>query len=81
MSQNEIVIREIQQRDNKKLEIVIKNCFPEFQIPLKGTAYEDAETPKMYESYRGNREVYFVVARGAEILGGAGIKPLKNYDG
>lgn len=81
MSSNTIFIREIQQEDNAKLEMVIKNCFPEFQIPLKGTAYEDAETPLMFESYQGPREVYFVVAKDTHILGGAGIKPLKHYQG
>ncbi|WP_026753368.1 GNAT family N-acetyltransferase [Sediminibacter sp. Hel_I_10] len=81
MSENEIIIREIEAGDNAKLEAVIKSCFPEFQIPLKGTAYEDSETPIMYESYRGDREVYFVVAKGDEIFGGAGIKALKDFKG
>ncbi len=81
MSENQIIIREIEAGDNARLETVIKGCFPEFQIPLTGTAYEDPETSKMFESYRGEREVYYVVAKGKEILGGAGIKQLKNFDG
>lgn len=81
MSKDTIVIREILPQDNPQIEAVIKGCFPEFQIPLKGTAYEDAETPCMYESYQGEREVYFVVANGTEVLGGAGIKPLKDFNG
>lgn len=81
MSQESIVIREIRAEDDAQLEQVIKNCFPEFQIPLKGTAYEDAETPKMFESYQGEKEVYYVVVKGDLVLGGAGIKKLKNFDG
>ena len=81
MSDNNIIIREIQFEDNSQIEAVIKGCFPEFEIPLEGTAYEDAETPVMYESYQGEKEIYFVVASGNGILGGGGIKPLKGFDG
>jgi len=81
VSKDTIVIREIRPEDNAQIEAIIKGCFPEFKIPLKGTAYEDAETPFMYESYQGNREVYFVVASDTEVLGGGGIKPLKDFDG
>jgi len=81
VSTETIVIREIRPEDNPQIEAVIKSCFPEFKIPLKGTAYEDAETPFMYESYQGEREVYFVVANENEVFGGAGIQPLKNFDG
>jgi len=81
VSQDHIVIREIRPEDNPQIEAVIKSCFPEFKIPLKGTAYEDAETPFMYESYQGDKEIYFVVASEKEVLGGAGIKQLKNFEG
>ncbi|WP_040253689.1 GNAT family N-acetyltransferase [Psychroserpens mesophilus] len=81
MSKDTIVIREILPEDNPQIEAVIKGCFPEFKIPLKGTAYEDAETPFMYESYQGEREVYYVVASASEVFGGAGIKQLKGYNG
>lgn len=76
-----IVIREIRPKDNLQIEAIIKGCFPEFKIPLKGTAYEDAETPFMYESFQGDEEVYFVLANSSEVFGGGGIKPLKDFDG
>ncbi|WP_299224332.1 GNAT family N-acetyltransferase [uncultured Psychroserpens sp.] len=81
MSKDNIVIREIRPEDNLQIEAIIKACFPEFNIPLKGTAYEDPETRFMYESYQGKREVYYVVTNENEVLGGAGIKPLKEFDG
>lgn len=81
MSKDNIVIREIRPEDNPQIEAVIKGCFPEFDIPLKGTAYEDSETPFMYEAYQGEKEVYYVVASKHEVLGGAGIKQLKDHDG
>jgi putative acetyltransferase len=81
VSEDNIIIREIQPEDNLQIEAVIKGCFPEFKIPLKGTAFEDAETPLMYESYQGDKEVYFIVATENEVLGGGGIKQLKDFDG
>lgn len=78
-----LVLREIKPEDNPQIEAIIKNCFVEFKMPMKGTAYEDAETPFMYESYQNEREIYFVVANENthEVLGGGGIKPLKGFDG
>lgn len=80
MSNNKILIREIQPQDNTQIEQVIRAAFPEFSIPLKGTAYEDIETTQMYESYQGEREVYYVLVEGDQVLGGAGIKALNDVD-
>ncbi len=80
MINNNIVIREINQGDNAQIEKIIKDCFHEFEIPLTGTAYEDFETTQMFESYQKDNEVYFVIDKEGEILGGAGIKHLKNLD-
>lgn len=80
MSKHTIVIREIQPEDNAQLEQVIRACFHEFKIPLEGTAYTDPETKKMYESYQNDNDVYFVIDNDGEILGGAGIKPLKGFE-
>jgi len=81
VSENEIIIREIRPEDNSQIERVIKDCFPEWDIPRIGTAFEDPETEKMYESYQQEREVYFVVDKCGKILGGAGIKQLKDFKG
>ncbi|MFD2918028.1 GNAT family N-acetyltransferase [Psychroserpens luteus] len=81
MSEEAIVIREIRAEDNPQMEAVIKSCFIDFKLPLTGTAYEDAETPFMYEAYKDEKAVYFVVANGNQVLGGGGIKQLKDFDG
>lgn len=80
MSNNNIVIREIEQIDNAQIEAAIRNCFPEFGLPLVGTAYADDETPKMFESYQNANDVYYVVELDGVVLGGGGIKPLKDYE-
>lgn len=81
MSKDTIVIREIEPQDNAQLEQVIRACFHEFKIPLEGTAYSDAETPQMYESYQNNNDVYFVIENKGDVLGGGGVKPLKDFNG
>ena len=80
MSKDTIVIREIESQDNAQVEQVIRACFHEFKIPLEGTAYSDAETPRMFESYQNDNDVYYVIDSDGEILGGGGIKPLKNFE-
>lgn len=80
MSKNNIVFREIELKDNKQLESIIRACFPEFQLPLTGTAYEDIETPIMFESYQNSRESYYVVEIDGIVVGGGGIKPLKGFE-
>jgi len=77
---NNLIIREIQKGDNPVIEQIIKAIFPEFNLPLVGTAFEDVETPRMFESYQGEKEVYFVVEANAVVLGGGGIKPLKGFE-
>lgn len=80
MSNNNIQIREIQAGDNAQIEAVIRGCFPEFKIPLEGTAYADPETKAMYESYQNDNEVYFVIDDNGTLLGGGGVKPLKDFE-
>ena len=81
MSNESINIRKIQPEDNESIEKIIRNCFYELNIPLTGTAYEDDDIKNMYEAYQDERDVYYVVANSNKILGGAGIKVLKDTDG
>ncbi|TGV01683.1 GNAT family N-acetyltransferase [Flavivirga rizhaonensis] len=80
MSKDTIVIREIKLEDNQQIEQVIRGCFHEFKIPLEGTAYTDEETPRMFESYQNSNDVYYVIDNNGEVLGGGGIKPLKDFE-
>ena len=76
MSDNAYIIRDILPKDNLALEEIIRACFIEFKLPLVGTAYEDEETTKMYQSYQGENEGYLILEVDGEVMGGAGIKPL-----
>lgn len=80
MSKDTIVIRKIEPNDNAPLEALIRACFHEFKIPLEGTAYSDEETKRMYESYQNDNDVYFIIESNGIVLGGGGVKPLKDFE-
>ncbi|MCL5128502.1 GNAT family N-acetyltransferase [Algibacter sp. L4_22] len=80
MSKDTIVIREIRCEDNPEMEQVIRGCFHEFKIPLEGTAYTDPETKQLFEAYQNENDAYFVIDVNGEILGGGGVKPLKDFE-
>ena len=80
MSDSSFLIREIQPDDNPIIESVIKAIFHEFGLPLHGTAYEDDETPRMYESFQSENEIYYVAVEKGVVVGGAGITSLKGAD-
>ncbi|CAI8220141.1 MAG: putative N-acetyltransferase YsnE [Formosa sp. Hel1_33_131] len=69
-------IREIKFEDTLQIESIIKSTFIELGLPLTGTAYEDIETTRMFESYQDKNAVYFVIEEDGIVRGGAGIKGL-----
>ena len=75
-----MLIRPINESDNKHIAVILRQVLIEMDIPRKGSAFEDPEIDKMYESYQSNRSIYFVVEEKNKILGGAGINPLKDGD-
>ena len=75
-----MLIRPINESDNKHIAVILRQVLIEMDIPRKGSAFEDPEIDKMYESYQSNRSIYFVVEENNNILGGAGINPLKDGD-
>ena len=75
-----MLIRPINESDNKHIAVILRQVLIEMNIPRKGSAFEDPEIDKMYESYQSNRSIYFVVEKNNKILGGAGINPLRDGD-
>ena len=75
-----MLIRAVNQSDNKYLAVILREVLVEMEIPQKGSAYEDPELDNMYEAYQFSRSEYFVVEDDKKILGGAGISPLKDAD-
>ena len=75
-----MLIRPINESDNKHISVILREVLIEMDIPRIGSAYEDPEINNMYESYQSNRSIYFVVEENNKILGGAGVNQLKNGD-
>ncbi len=76
-----VVIREILPKDNEQIAVVIRKVLVDLGVPKVGTAYEDKALDMMYETYDRERATYFVVEADGEIIGGAGVAQLDNYDG
>lgn len=73
---SQLVIREIQEKDNPQVKQVVQSVLVEMGVPKVGTAYEDKSLDDMYGTYKRQRMKYFVVAENENIIGGAGIAPL-----
>lgn len=81
MGKDTIVIRKIKSEDDPKIAKAIRSVLIELGVPKVGTAYEDKALDCMTETYNQPRKAYFVLQHNDEILGGAGISPLDNYEG
>jgi len=81
MTSKDFIIREIKAKDNIALAKVIRNVILEMGAPKVGTAFEDEATDEMFETYQKENAVYFVVEHKNQVVGGAGIAQLDNFDG
>ena len=77
----EPIIRAIKKEDNTHLAKVIRKVLVDLGVPKVGSAFADKALDCMFETYQGDRSVYFVVEENGTIIGGAGIAALENYDG
>lgn len=76
-------IREIQAKDNAKIEKIIKESLESFQLDIPGTAYFDPQLANLTEFYqKENKAKYWVlVNEDDEVLGGVGIAPFNEKEG
>jgi putative acetyltransferase len=75
-----MLIREIQQSDNKQIASVIREVFISDDYPKTGTAFADVQLDFMFEAYDKPESVYFVVEDAGKIIGGAGVSQLENSE-
>jgi len=75
---SEIIIREIETRDNIAVGNLIRKVLLELGAPKVGTAYEDKSLDELSEVYNTPKAVYFVIEIGGKVVGGAGISQLEN---
>ena len=74
-------IREIQQKDNKQVETVIRTCLIEFGANHEGTAWADPDLCRFSEIYNTEGNKYWIIEdENGKILGGVGIGNLEGTD-
>ncbi|MBE6663111.1 MAG: GNAT family N-acetyltransferase [Ruminococcaceae bacterium] len=67
-------IREIEKKDNKSVEIVIRTCLIEFGANHDGTAWSDPDLGRFSEIYNSQGNKYWVAEdETGKIVGGTGI--------
>ncbi|HVG12652.1 MAG TPA: GNAT family N-acetyltransferase [Flavisolibacter sp.] len=70
-----IVIRNIEAKDDAALAIVIRTALAEFGANKPGTVFYDETTDHLSEVFQQEGSVYFVAERAGEVVGGGGIFP------
>ena len=65
-----MLIRPINESDNKHIAVILREVLIEMDIPRIGSAFEDPEIDNMFESYQSNRSKYFVVEENNKIIVG-----------
>lgn len=77
----EVIIREIQPKDNAAVASVVRQVLVDLGVPKVGTAYADKALDDMYGAYDVPQATYFVAEEGGRIIGCAGVAQLENFDG
>ncbi len=72
----DITIREIKKKDNSQVKNLIEIVMTEFGAVGEGFSIVDPEVKNMYEAYKDDRSIYYVLEKNKEIVGGAGISHL-----
>ncbi|OPJ62655.1 GNAT family N-acetyltransferase [Clostridium chromiireducens] len=73
-----MLIREIEEKDNKEVETLIRTCLIEFGANKPGCAWSDPNLGCFYQVYQDQKSKYWVVEKDNKIIGGCGIGPLEN---
>jgi len=71
------LIRPLTPADDRRLAEIIRQVLAEFGADRPGFAWADASLDAMSDCYRQPRHRYLVAERDGELLGGAGIAPLR----
>ncbi|MGL4992116.1 MAG: GNAT family N-acetyltransferase [Sarcina sp.] len=75
-----MLIREIEEKDNKKVDSLIRTCLIEFGANKDGCAWSDPNLDKFYQVYQATGSRYWIVENDGEIVAGCGIGKLEGTD-
>ena len=73
-------IRPIRKADNPRVARIIRDVMTEYGAVGQGYSINDPEVDDMHRAYPKSDSVFYVVTRGAEVLGCAGIAPLSGAE-
>ncbi len=73
-------IRSIAPGDNTAIARIMRKVMIAYGASGEGFSIDEAEVDDMYRSCRVERSAYFVLERNGQVLGGAGVAPLKRGD-
>ena len=72
-----MLIRKIEEKDNKEVENLIRTCLIEFGANKPGCAWTDPDLGRFYQLYQKEKSIYYVVEdENNKIVAGCGIGPL-----
>ena len=75
-------IREIEAKDNKEIEQIIRSCLIEFGANHEGTAWADSNLGRFSKIYNTPGNKYWVaIDENENLIGGVGIGKLEGVDG
>lgn len=75
-----MLIREIEEKDNKQVESLIRTCLIEFGGDKPGCAWSDPDLGHFSKVYKNDRSKYWVVEENTKIVAGCGIGPLPDIE-
>lgn len=76
-----IIFREIEEADDEKLAMIIRDNLETYHLDIPGTAYFDESLDHLSEYYLGGLDrKYFVVEADGEVVGGVGFQQLDFMD-
>ena len=75
-----MIIREIEEKDNKEVENLIRTCLIEYGANKPGCAWSDPNLGSFYQLYQNERSRYWVAEDKGEVVAGCGVGPLNGDD-
>jgi putative acetyltransferase len=75
MNNQNIILRKIEEKDNREIAELIRSVFREFKIDKPGTVYYDPTTDDLYSLFKKPGSVYWIAAENGKMLGGCGLYP------